>query len=777
MYSDSFVSALGANSSGGGGGGADLGDVWDSLTNQTGTTPTSTTKIAVAHIPDISSTYGYAKTSQLGSYLPLSGGNMTGNITFASNTGFYAKDTGGTSRLAMKLDGTDSLLIGYGTSIGGSNTYIDGNTVYIRYGTSHTTGITLASDGAVTVSRDVTALGYNAKFDVDTSREIGLGWLNTSGTRGASVTYHNTAQNIIINPIGSSDTWNDAVGKYSLIVGNNKLTYNTCNILRSDNFDNYALPLTGGTMSGSIKMDAANKGYYLVDSAGVSYPALFDNGGYLCIGANATSGTHHTGSTYISAGSGEVYIIRLVNNSRTTYKNLDTGNTYVSSGKGYINGTEITTISGNSASTTALKNLYNSSTRPTSANLTHITNGGVQHFKATGSMTTGKPVSDAHILHFHWDGESYDAQMAITTAVTPTVQYRTNRPTEGWSSWITALTSSNYSLYALPLSGGTLSGNLFLRNNVSIYGYDTEDAYKNIFGLNSLNNLVIGWDIRTLYNTYLCGNNIYFNANGSTSMFINSSGNVGIGTTTPSYKLHVQGQIGITAANSGTIRLVSANSTNYIQSGNAAFDDNADMIIGGYNATTGTNLNLQFNVVKATSVLKVKEYLTLGYGGIGIYLTSSGINWHNSADAWTKSIMSFASTGATTINGNLTVSGEVTASSDARNKNIISNTKFNVRDIASARSIIYEWNDGRDKDNSKKIHGGSIAQDWLGKADSFLMQDEDGFYSINYGALALCSAITIAREVVRHDDEITRLKKEVVKLRERVAELEERRIA
>ena len=777
VYSDSFVSALGANSSGGGGGGADLGDVWDSLTNQTGTTPTSTTKIAVAHIPDISSTYGYAKTSQLGSYLPLSGGNMTGNITFASNTGFYAKDTGGTSRLAMKLDGTDSLLIGYGTSIGGSNTYIDGNTVYIRYGTSHTTGITLASDGAVTVSRDVTALGYNAKFDVDTSREIGLGWLNTSGTRVASVTYHNTAQNIIINPIGSSDTWNDAVGKYSLIVGNNKLTYNTCNILRSDNFDNYALPLTGGTMSGSIKMDAANKGYYLVDSAGVSYPALFDNGGYLCIGANATSGTHHTGSTYISAGSGEVYIIRLVNNSRTTYKNLDTGNTYVSSGKGYINGTEITTISGNSASTTALKNLYNSSTRPTSANLTHITNGGVQHFKATGSMTTGKPVSDAHILHFHWDGESYDAQMAITTAVTPTVQYRTNRPTEGWSSWITALTSSNYSLYALPLSGGTLSGNLFLRNNVSIYGYDTEDAYKNIFVLNSLNNLVIGWDIRTLYNTYLCGNNIYFNANGSTSMFINSSGNVGIGTTTPSYKLHVQGQIGITAANSGTIRLVSANSTNYIQSGNAAFDDNADMIIGGYNATTGTNLNLQFNVVKATSVLKVKEYLTLGYGGIGIYLTSSGINWHNSADAWTKSIMSFASTGATTINGNLTVSGEVTASSDARNKNIISNTKFNVRDIASARSIIYEWNDGRDKDNSKKIHGGSIAQDWLGKADSFLMQDEDGFYSINYGALALCSAITIAREVVRHDDEITRLKKEVVKLRERVAELEERRIA
>ena len=127
--------------------------------------------------------------------------------------------------------------------------------------------------------------------------------------------------------------------------------------------------------------------------------------------------------------------------------------------------------------------------------------------------------------------------------------------------------------------------------------------------------------------------------------------------------------------------------------------------------------------------------------------------------------------------GNIYGSSEITAASDARKKNIISNTKFNVKDIAAARSVLFEWNDDRDKDNSKKIHGGSIAQDWLGKADSFLSQDNDGFYSINYGALALCSAITIAREVVRHEDEITRLKKEVVKLRERVAELEERRIA
>ena len=803
------------------------------------------------------------------------------------------------------------------------------------------------------------------------------------------------------------------------------------------------------------------------------------------------------------------------------YKLLDSGNynSYSPSLTGAgASGTWGISISGNSASTTALKNLYNSSTRPTSANLTHITNGGVQHFKATGSMTTGKPVSDAHILHFHWDGEAYDAQMAITTAATPTIQYRTHSisgDTFVWGSWITALTSSNYDSYALPLSGGTLqkssgdtplhiksnntsgayigyqlsngttmgfigvhatygaayvkSGTVYpiLRsdnfgdhayalyggtdlaptstntinlndvkstgsyyvsvntssqyvtnkpddthnyafrvwvsapggtsnyrrqrfqyltemtiyerfyktdtsswgswykvqgdlngeyvtlttsqtiggaktftngvtissagdNKIIIDNTDADDKYSKIsfrqngteYGvLSTRGNDNLLWNGNILlhaanYNSYaptLTGtgasgtwgisisgtaaqanqvsdyqsgngaffascqrgigssntgalvlaygsNPIRFYTNGIEKMRIAAGGSVGIGTDSPSYKLHVQGTVGMTTAEQGTMRFVAANATNYIQSGNAAFDGNADMIISGHSAATGTNLTLDFSTVKATNVLKVKSNFYLGYGAEGIYLNGTGIYWHNASDSWTKTIMSFTSTGATTINGittisnatqvsgvddilfvgsdvsgssaankgvairlgmssgyyttkiacvyeqsnpqylnpaivfytmyntyakgsevermrlssagNLTVSGEVTASSDERKKNIISNTKFNVKDIASARSILYEWKDRKDK-----IHGGSIAQDWLGKADSFLLQDNDGFYSINYGALALCSAITIAREVVKHEDEITRLKKEVVKLRERVAELEERRIA
>ena len=62
------------------------------------------------------------------------------------------------------------------------------------------------------------------------------------------------------------------------------------------------VPLAGGTMTGSLKMSQKSLGYYLVDSSGTSYPAAYDNGSNLWIGATQTASRHHVGGTYISAG-------------------------------------------------------------------------------------------------------------------------------------------------------------------------------------------------------------------------------------------------------------------------------------------------------------------------------------------------------------------------------------------------------------------------------------------------------------------------------------------
>lgn len=63
-----------------------------------------------------------------------------------------------------------------------------------------------------------------------------------------------------------------------------------------------ALPLSGGTVTGSIKTSAKNVGYYLTDATGLSYPGIKDNGTNLWIGAADSNSPHHKGQTLISSG-------------------------------------------------------------------------------------------------------------------------------------------------------------------------------------------------------------------------------------------------------------------------------------------------------------------------------------------------------------------------------------------------------------------------------------------------------------------------------------------
>ena len=73
------------------------------------------------------------------------------------------------------------------------------------------------------------------KNSTDNSQYVCYGFKNTANAIIAQVGYHNTAKRIIINPVGSSEPWVDAVGKYNLIVGNNELKYNTYTLWHSGN--------------------------------------------------------------------------------------------------------------------------------------------------------------------------------------------------------------------------------------------------------------------------------------------------------------------------------------------------------------------------------------------------------------------------------------------------------------------------------------------------------------------------------------------------------------
>lgn len=148
-------------------------------------------------------------------------------------------------------------------------------------------------------------------------------------------------------------------------------------------------------------------------------------------------------------------------------------------GDARVIGTLYANIEGNTSTsdnTKLLKNYY--SNRQTDANISHLVNGGVINFLATGSMTANKPPQDCHILHMFWDNNSgYDSQLAVGQNTNPHLYVR-GQSAGTWSDWRTILDSSNYSTYALPKTGGTITGNISYnmhgstRTPVQIYGGD-----------------------------------------------------------------------------------------------------------------------------------------------------------------------------------------------------------------------------------------------------------------------------------------------------------------
>lgn len=115
------------------------------------------------------------------------------------------------------------------------------------------------------------AAEFSIRMQKDTSNyRRGIIWNNVaSDTRIAEIGYQNNVQRIFLNPLGSTEVWNDAAGKYSFIIGNNFLTYNTWTILHSNNSTNYA---SGSVIVANTSADNINN----TNRAGSSRVNFFD---------------------------------------------------------------------------------------------------------------------------------------------------------------------------------------------------------------------------------------------------------------------------------------------------------------------------------------------------------------------------------------------------------------------------------------------------------------------------------------------------------------------
>lgn len=369
---------------------------------------------------------------------------------------------------------------------------------------------------------------------------------------------------------------------YELQIGKDGLNFNDVGVVRkllhSGNYSDYALPKTGGTLTGTTSIPLYIKSSHATEAA-------------VGFGANNAKGYG-----YIVYKGGDSWAVTK-EQWGAEYSILHTGNYSNLLAGGTINGSITATsfignLTGNADSASCLRSYF--VTRPTSANQTLTGKGRLFKMLATSSMTDGKPDGDGHIIHSEWDlTNGYDAQLFLpnNTFQGHHPQWRAHNG-GSWGEWITIIDSGNISsfnagsatklatprtIWGQPFDGtGNISGNL----SSDAWRIITDNSTQGVFVQAKL---VDGTsDAGRVYITGHNGAHLsLFNVWSATTRI---KGNVGIGIDYPSEALHVNGNGKFTGALSSP-----AITTNTLKVGNVTLveENGALKVIGGFIATGG----------------------------------------------------------------------------------------------------------------------------------------------------------------------------------------------
>jgi hypothetical protein len=143
-------------------------------------------------------------------------------------------------------------------------------------------------------------------------------------------------------------------------------------------------------------------------------------------------------------------------------------------------------------------------------------------------------------------------------------------------------------------------------------------------------------------------------------------------------------------------------------------------------------------------------------------LSASHTFWGQSFDGTQDVSGALSSVTTITASGNITTSGEVTAGSDIRYKDVQHDCSLPLPFIAAAPLFNFKWKGERD---DGREHIGTSAQYWQNIAPEFVSGDDD-FLQLNYGALGVAMGISNARAIQSVHEQVIGLARSLQRLTE-----------